>query len=306
MLRFPWRLFSQGVFVMLSVLLQILLVIGWILLILLGVVACALLFILFLPFGYKILWQKYEQAMQLSVNIRWFFGLLTSEFNYPDTGTVIIKFMGIKVYDSGKASRDSSKDNSKEKEASKSSKQNEISGSIASSPKIEASRMNDRKSATFQKESSDKEDSNVESEIATDTSSDSNCDSASKKNQIVKKIKFYLNLLQEEDTKQLFSHALNRLCNILKNIRPKMIQGEITFGTGSPDTTGYLMAIYGIIYAFVGEDIIVTPDFEEKLLKGFFIAKGKLLLSVILYNILKVLSDHKLRILFKKLKREVM
>lgn len=115
-------------------------------------------------------------------------------------------------------------------------------------------------------------------------------------------ISYYTALLQEEETKLLFSHVICRLGKILKSIRPRRIRGQILFGTGSPDTTGYAYGIYGMLSPFLGSGLAVTPDFTEAVLEGNLFIAGHITLFTILWNGLKILLDKNLRRFIKKIK----
>ena len=123
----------------------------------------------------------------------------------------------------------------------------------------------------------------------------------------IKKLKgqadYYLALLQEEETRQLFSHVKLRLFKVFRSIRPRKIKGHVTFGTGSPDTTGYGMAVYGMLSPLLGKDILVTPDFEEACLYGEVRLKGHITIGVLLFQGLRLLLDKKLRRFIKKMKQ---
>ncbi len=115
-------------------------------------------------------------------------------------------------------------------------------------------------------------------------------------------ISYYIGLLQEEDTKQLFSHAVFRLGKILKCIRPRHIRGQLLFGTGAPDTTGYAFGIYGMLSPCLGNRLQVTPDFARAVLEGNLYAAGHITVFTVLWNVFKVLMDKKLRAFIRKMK----
>lgn len=111
-----------------------------------------------------------------------------------------------------------------------------------------------------------------------------------------------MELLQEENTKQLAAHAFFRAGRILKGIRPKRVKVRLLFGTGSPDTTGYLYGAYCILSAPLGTGVCVTPDFEEKRLEGEFDIAGHVLVWTFVINGLRLFLDKKLRIFLRRLK----
>jgi len=123
-----------------------------------------------------------------------------------------------------------------------------------------------------------------------------------KVNDILANIQYYLELLQEEGTKALLGTTLDALIRILKKIRPRklIINAEIGFDT--PDTTGKL---YGLFWAFkpaLGEDVNITPNFEEKVLEGNFYFKGRITIFTILINGLRIVLNKNFKPFLKKIK----
>lgn len=121
--------------------------------------------------------------------------------------------------------------------------------------------------------------------------------------EIWKNISYYAALLQEENTRRLYVYAKQRIVKILKNIRPRHIRADILFGTGSPDTTGYVFGIYCMLYPVLGAKVLVTPDFERAVLEGRFDISGHITLFVLGVNLIRLMLDKKLRLFFRKLKK---
>ena len=121
---------------------------------------------------------------------------------------------------------------------------------------------------------------------------------------IWKNISYYSALLQEENTKQLYSYAKLCAAKILKNIRPRHIRADILFGTGSPDTTGYVFGLYCMLYPALGAKCVVTPDFERAVLEGRADISGHITVFVLGINVLRLMLDKKLRRFIRKLKKE--
>ena len=61
---------------------------------------------------------------------------------------------------------------------------------------------------------------------------------------------------------------------LLKKIRPKKIMANLCFGFEDPYLTGETFAGLSVIYPFLGENIILKPNFENKILKGNLDIKG--------------------------------
>ncbi len=119
---------------------------------------------------------------------------------------------------------------------------------------------------------------------------------------ILENIAFYRKLLSDESTRELFGHAWFRLGRVLKSIRPRRIKADLRFGASSPDTTGYLYGIYGMLSPKLGKDICVVPDFEQAVLEGELSAAGHITVCSLLYHGFRLLLDKRLRIFLRRLR----
>lgn len=120
--------------------------------------------------------------------------------------------------------------------------------------------------------------------------------------EIWENISYYIALLQDENTARLWSHVKLRIRKVLKNIRPRRIRANVTFGTGAPDTTGYVLGVYGMMSPFLGSRVCVTPDFTQAVLEGDFDISGHITVWACAWNALKLLLDRKLHLFLKKMK----
>ena len=329
---------------MLAILLKILIVLGIVLLILLGLLVLAIVVVFFFPVSYRIFGQRNAAAGSLEAwaKFRWLFGLFKADYRYPDPGKVIVKLLGITIFDSGRPPED------KPSPAGKKEQDVSPSGHKSASARITdaARQQNDtaQECGTPQKDGGEHD-----SEASPSESPDSSADTGSPRISVAdgsdghsgsdmqktwlesllqrfrdsfEKIKYtilkicgkikdifehfdyYRDLFQEEETRLLFGDYRQRLGKVLKSIRPRKINADIRFGTGSPDTTGYALGIYGMFSAFLGNHINVTPDFEEAVLEGRIFLSGRITIFVVLMNGGKLLLDRRLRSFIKRLKRE--
>jgi|GEM_PF-1709338 len=315
---------------MITILFVILRIIGAILLCLLGLIILAILLILLLPVTYRVSGYLDSHEMGLLIKIRWLFGLLRIDYAYPKPGKVTAQLLGFTLFDSGRPKKEKPV---REKKLQKSKQKMEKappdsvtlvkpeSGNALKSEQVIVPVESPSEPANEAKEdipeSSDKEPG----------SSDSNdigwwkrflerilakiakirytfrkfCDRIK---DILDNYQYYRDLLKEDDSKALFGHARKRIRNVLKNMRPRKWKAEIEFGTGSPDTTGYALGIYGMFSPVLGKNVRVRPNFNEAVILGKFNMAGYVVGCVIIFNILILVTDRKLRNFIKKLKRE--
>jgi len=252
---------------MLSVLLKILAVLGIILLILLGLLLFLLLIVLFVPITYRIAGQIDERQKKASVKVNWFFGILRFTLEYSEKISWKLKLLWF-----------------------------DLTGKVSNEPAVS-------------KESPKGFEGFIEEDTQNKSLAEKINDVLLKIRSIFAKIKdiwsnisYYLGILQEEDTKDLISHCAKVIGSILKSIRPGKIKINAVMGFESPDTTGKIYGLLCMLYPYYGDNIHITPDFQNKVLDGTLFIKGRIYICVLIWNALRILLDRKLFKVIHKLK----
>lgn len=308
-----------------SAILGILKVIGILLLILLGILLLLILLVLFHPIFYKISGHKEPEEYSLEASAHWLFGLVGVRFLYPNPGTLTVRLLWLKIFDSSKATKKkkvsdteqdaSAKDTNSVPEVSvKTSTEtnNEATGTTGN----EVETKSETKPAT---EVTTEATTKATTETTTETTTEATPEEPKKPfpenikasiEGIIDKIKhlykeacFYKKFWEAKETQAILKKVWNKLKKILLSILPKHLEADVLLGTGQPDTTGYVMAIYGILIPYLGPKVNITPDFEEQIIQGRFKAKGHLSVFTILKNVLSVLLDKNLRIVYRRFQR---
>ncbi len=114
-----------------------------------------------------------------------------------------------------------------------------------------------------------------------------------------KKLHLILEFLKDEENKQAFQVTFSSLKKLLKHILPTRLKSEVTFGTGDPCSTGKALGAISILYSFYGDNIRITPDFENKIFEGNHYARGRIRIGSLLIILIRLILDKK----FKQLKR---
>ncbi len=275
---------------MLDVILQILSVLGILLLVLLGLLLTVLLLVLFFPVTYRAEARRTPEETRASARAKWLFGLLRARYAYPEPGKLTVRLLWFRLYETGADDAETSAGETPpgpppEQESIRPEAQGEDRG------REEEPKAQEQKSDAPSRKS--KKITNIKYTIA---------GIYDKIKQIWKNISYYAELFREEDTRLLLSHARRRLWKILKSIRPRRLKADILFGTGAPDTTGYLFGAYGAISPVLGPGVMVTPDFERAVLQGELEAAGHVTVAVILWQLLRVALDKRLWQLVDRLK----
>lgn len=319
---------------MLHVILQILAVIGIILLCILGLLLLLILLVLFVPVRYRVSGVKDGDVISLAVKVTYLLHILSVRYDYKEPGNIIVKLFGIRIFDSGKqadGSREEQKETSMgqqtaEEAAKQSGKQTETaeqSGKTAA----EATGQNPPPAAEFGpdekiKDTAGQDADRLKEEAASGVQAEETqgkfqkikytirniCDKikniVQKLKSIAENISYYRDVLTDIENERLLKRVKLRVFKVLKSIRPRVLKADLLIGTGSPDTTGYLCALYGMLLPVFGNNVNITADFEKAVWEGSVYAKGKITVFTILLQAGKIFFDKQLRIFIRQLKRE--
>lgn len=302
----------EGVSVMLGILLKILSILGICLLVLFCLAVLIILLVLFFPVCYRFRGEREPEKTACRVKISWLFGFIRAEYQYPEPGEFRIKLLWHKLYPKPEASEaEDDKSESAEKREKKSSLKEEKQGAEEQqkkTPENETSQKESSEKGTLERETSEKE--NPQKEGSTKEGSEKETLQKEHPKEETQgrlaKLKYTIRhiydticgivkQIKDEENRQLVTHILFRTKKLLLHIRPRKCRADILFGTGSPDTTGYLLGIYSIFSLYFPEQIDVTPDFMERKLEGHISAKGRIVPAVLLFHLLKLYQDKTLR-----------
>lgn len=289
---------------MLTILFKILSILGILLLILLGIALVVILLVLFFPVCYKMSGKKNAEEMQFAAKMKWLFGLVRVSYSYPVPGKLLAKVLFFTVYDSS-----AEKKNSAPGEDTHTAPNKDITTLLS-----DDTDMAKTDTATDTEASADAKTSVEENTPGPQQETSGKlagffekirytirkiCD---KIKYILKNISFYRELWNDPDTKGLLQYAGSRIGHILKRLRPRKLEVNARVGTGSPDTTGYLYGIYGMILPKLGKGVCITPDFEQAILEGDFKASGHFTIACVLFHSARLLMDKRLQQLKHKIK----
>lgn len=241
---------------MLAVLFKILAAIGVLLLSLIGLLLVTFLIVLFVPITYKITGKIHEDAKEVSVRVRWILGMLRFSLDYSEELTYQVKLLWNDM-----TTKPKKKATAKE-EVTLSEMQN--TGETPETAKTEEAHSTEEH--TVAKPS--KTESKMESTNNILFKIQSICD---KIRDIYENINYYLDLIRQDDTKNLLAHCLKVVKSILKSIRPDKLVLDLKFGFEQPDTTGKIYGLLCMLYPYYGKDIHIEPDFEKRFFKEMYI-----------------------------------
>lgn len=98
---------------------------------------------------------------------------------------------------------------------------------------------------------------------------------------IKKNIKYYLELLQRDSTKQALSVCWGQLGRIVKKVAPRKFKVNLHLGFEDPAVMGQVLAVWGMLYPLHLGAVDIQPEFEQVVLEGDFSFRGKV--SVVVF-----------------------
>ena len=121
-------------------------------------------------------------------------------------------------------------------------------------------------------------------------------------NEITEKKDKISDFLTDETHKKAFLKLKNEAFHLLKKLKPKKIQGEITFGFEDLSLTGRLLAWISMIYPWIGEHTDITPDFEHRTLSGDLSIRGRLYVITPVVTAIRLILSKAVRRSFKDIR----
>ena len=294
---------------MISIILSILKIIGIILLCILALLLIAVLVVLFVPIRYKIVADSdindNNKDYNITAKFSWLLCLVRGRYNYPSDDGLIVKIGPFIVYGAEKKDKTPKRKKTKEKETEikEDSSSNEGSKKEIVEKEIEDNSYAEKEDIYI---GSVKRKTFKEKIIYTWQKF---CD---KINKIYTKIKYilanikkYTGIIQTGEFKEAFELCKVSLARLFCMIKPRKLKVSGEVGMKSPDQTGYVCAIIGIISPIFKKQICVIPDFDNFIIKGNVLIKGRIYIFVLLIVGIKVFFDKNIRKVIEMFKQEV-
>lgn len=322
---------------MLSVLLMILKVLGMILLILLGTILLLILLVLFMPVRYQIMLHRKvgeETPVTAKVKATWLLHALNAAFSYPEAAFLRVRIFCFTIFRSDKPKKTIQKDNTKKETVQKENVQKEEiqKETVKTVRKDEEKKADGQKNAEIKVSDENQKEKNSYIEENAPKKQEKEPKQSRKINKffeffrklwsvfknikytiikicdkikhIVKNIQYYLKIVQSDTFHRAWEVCSRQVFSLLKSIFPRKIRGNLLIGAGDPASTGQILAIYGILYPLLGNHIDIVPDFEQQILEGDLLVKGRITVFKALKTAWIVYFNKDLRRLIKLFKRE--
>lgn len=313
--------YPKGYNNMWHVILQILAVIGIVLLVLLALLILTVLAVLFVPIRYRASGEKEADRIEGVAAVSFLYPFLS--FKWQRAGNEnrwALRLLGIKLkgspkVDKGKTTEPEKTEKGKVAEPKKTDKGKAEETAQAAKPEKAAEPVKEEKqpatpsvqnaeaedAARQAEETGTQETDRVSSEKKARFTISGLCD---KMENIRDNVEYYKERLTAEENRLFLKRTKERIFAVLKSIKPKVLTARVVCGTGSPDTAGYVCAVYGMLYPVIEDRISFTADFENKVLDGELSVKGKVRVATLVRHGIKILLDKQLKVFLKEMKRE--
>ena len=302
--------YPKGYNNMWHVILQILAVIGIVLLVLLALLILMVLAVLFVPIRYRASGEKEADRIEGVAAVSFLYPFLS--FKWQRAGNEnrwALRLLGIKLKssrkaDKGKVAEPEKTDKGKAEETAQAAKPEKAAEPVKeekqpATPSVQNAEAED--AARQAEETGTQKTDRVSSEKKARFTISGLCDKMEK---IRDNVEYYKERLTAEENRLFLKRTKERIFAVLKSIKPKVLTARVVCGTGSPDTTGYVCAVYGMLYPVIEDRISFTADFENKVLDGELSVKGKVRVATLVRHGIKILLDKQLKVFLKEMKRE--
>ena len=125
------------------------------------------------------------------------------------------------------------------------------------------------------------------------------CDKIKK---ILRNIQYYTEVLKSETFRRVWGVSKKQLLRIFRMLRPQVCRINLLAGTGDPAGAGQILAIYGILYPLIGNNVVIEADFDNKVIEGDLFIKGRVRMLVFFIAAARLLVDKNIWRLLKMLK----
>ncbi len=312
---------------MIHILLLILKAVGIIILSIFIILGTLLLLVLFVPVRYRI-HAEYRENISAVLKISWLFHILSGKLYYIEDSNIIIRLLGIPVYNA-----DKKEERKAQKEERKKEKEIRKKGKIKVHTK---EKKETGEGAAIKKEVSMDKQAKPESPESYDRPSDKEHEDKKtvriffvkirnlwiriihacknikytleriydKIRDICNNINYYYELVHSVEAEKAYALCKKQIIYLWKNIRPRNYKAYLHVGNEDPAMTGQIMALYGMLYPLCTDHVVIVPEFEQDILEGNLFIKGKITIFGLLRVLWVVYFDKNLRLFLSMLKKE--
>lgn len=286
---------------MLTTVLFILKIVGWILLAILGLILFLILAVLLVPIRYRAE-GSYQSKLTAKAAVSWFLRILSLTVVYEEAVHMRIRIFGIPIncFDGDSENAEESGEVETEPKTAESTKQE------SGSPK--PTEQEPIKPEPTRPEPIKSESKNAESEKPIP---EKNKSQKAKRepvwrriqerwSQICRKGNAVWSWIQNEENKEMLRLIKRQLFGIVRHILPVKLNGRIKFGFDDPFKTGQILTYVSPFYGLYAKKLELIPVFDEAVLEGDVRMKGRIRIGTILAKAVRLLFNKNIRKTIRK------
>ena len=310
---------------MLHILFIILKIIGIILLAAIAFILLAVLVVLFVPVRYQVSIERTEEdgAPPISVqgSVFWLLHLINVRFHYPEKPMLRARIALRTIFVYPQESTDSATSKKrKKKKTTVSEASRDKSPSIAADPgRLPAGQEQQNQAETDGEEQTGQKKSILQKlrsfveriiefwnrlkQILSNIQYTIRrlCD---KIKDILHNIQYYKEVFESDVFQQSFALCRGELGYALRHLKPTKLKADWIIGTGDPVLNSDILAVYGVCYPLVGQNVRIVADFDAKHIEGTALIKGRIRLFALVRVAWRIYFNKNIRTLIRLLKKE--
>ncbi len=117
-------------------------------------------------------------------------------------------------------------------------------------------------------------------------------------------IQYYRGVMETETFRRSWMLCKRQVKALLKEMKPDKFEADLVIGAEDPAATGEILAICGMLYPLMGQNVRVLGDFERAHIEGYVYMKGRIHAFPFLCAAAKVYWNKDIRTLMKLFKKE--
>lgn len=310
---------------MLHILFIILKIIGIILLAAIAFILLAVLVVLFVPIRYQVSIERTEEDGAPPISVRgsvfWLLHLINVRFHYPEKPMLRARIALRTIFVYPQESTDSATSKKrKKKKTTVSEASRDKSPSIAADPgRLPAGQEQQNQAETDGEEQTGQKKSILQKlrsfveriiefwnrlkQILSNIQYTIRrlCD---KIKDILHNIQYYKEVFESDVFQQSFALCRGELGYALRHLKPTKLKADWIIGTGDPVLNSDILAVYGVYYPLVGQNVRIVADYDAKHIEGTALIKGRIRLFALVRVAWRIYFNKNIRTLIRLLKKE--
>lgn len=119
-------------------------------------------------------------------------------------------------------------------------------------------------------------------------------------------IEYYQKVIEGEPFKRSWQLCRKEISSVLKGLKPDKLEVDLVIGMEDPASLGEILAVWGMMYPFIGQHIRIAGDFEcgRTRVEGSIYVQGKVRAFAFLKAAVRIYFNKDVKTLIKLLKKE--